>query len=235
MDSAKLFKRLGAFFLLLTLSATFFELGLWQLHRARASQAVAKPLPEKPVVDLATVASVGSNLRTTGFNRLVSFTATYKNSYIAPHQYANGAYKDLEVRLAVLSNDRAVLVVRGVNNMRPATSGEVRISGRLYPRQTEDMARAGVNELSRLDPALVTNIPGVKLFDGYVIATKEENSDGVIGGEYLPARAEIPKTAGFYWQHMAYVVTWWFMAILVWGFPFYGRFVRRDSEEKVEG
>ena len=222
-------KKLGAFLLLLVLSVTFFELGLWQLHRAQAMNQLSKPEPEKPVVDLATVASVGSNLRTTGFNRLVKFEATYIKRYVAPHQFIEGKYQDLDVQLAELSNQRAVLVVRGIKGQTNDVRGIVTISGRLYPRQTEDSSLGSSEELSRLDPALVTDVIDVKLFDGYVIATSERDSRGLVAGKYLPAPAQISKAAGFYWQHMAYVVTWWFMALLVWGFPFYNRLVKRPA------
>ncbi len=225
-------KKVGAFLLILVLSGTFFELGLWQLHRAQAMHKLSKPEPEKPVVDLATVASVGSNLRTTGFNRLVSFQAEYVKKYVAPHQIVGSEYKDLEVRLALLSNHRAVLVVRGVEGETTEVSGMIQISGRLYPRQTEDFARGSTNVLSRLDPALVTNNSFAQMFDGYVIATSEKGATGKVAGKYLSAPAQISKAAGFYWQHMAYVVTWWFMALLVWGFPFYNRIVRREEGNK---
>lgn len=228
-------KKFGAFLLLLVLSSTFFELGLWQLHRAQAMNKLSKPAPEKPVVDLATVASVGSNLRTTGFNRLVSFKANYTLSYTAPHQFIEGKYQDLDVRLAELSNHRAVLVVRGIQGRTKTVDGTIQISGRLYPRQTEDAALGTDKQLSRLDPALIAGTPGVQLFDGYVIATGEKDSQGEVAGSYLPAPAQISKAAGFYWQHIAYVVTWWFMALLVWGFPFYGRLVKNREEEDMEG
>ena len=227
-------KKVGALLLIIILSGTFFELGLWQLHRAQAMHKLTKPEPEKPVVDLTKVASVGSNLRTTGFNRLVSFNAEYATRYVAPHQVVGKEYKDLEVRLALLSNHRAVLVVRGVEGRTQDVSGTVQISGRLYPRQTEDFARGSEKVLSRLDPALVTNNIFAQMFDGYVIATSEIDSKGKVNGEYLPAPAQISKAAGFYWQHMAYVVTWWFMAILVWGFPFYNRIIRRYEGNEDE-
>jgi len=35
---------------------------------------------------------------------------------------------------------------------------------------------------------------------------------------------------GFYWQHIAYVITWWFMAGLVLFAPFYNRSVNRAKQ-----
>ena len=37
---------------LLVLSGTFFELGLWQLHRAQATKKIAHVQPERAVIDL---------------------------------------------------------------------------------------------------------------------------------------------------------------------------------------
>ena len=124
------------------------------------------------------------------------------------------AREDVLVSLARLSDNRAVLVVRGLAaRTYPASNNPVRINGRLYPRQNVDQAEGGVGKLSRLDPALVAGDAGFNLFDGYVVAT---------GGE-LTAPQLLSQGGVFYWQHIAYVITWWFMGLLILSFPFYNR------------
>ncbi|MEN9325480.1 MAG: hypothetical protein RL414_1234, partial [Actinomycetota bacterium] len=185
-----------------------------------------KPQPERPVIELSQAASAGSNLRGTAYNRLVTFTATFEKNYIAEDQkvtLADGtvARKDILVSLARLSDQRAVLVARQVYDGKiPTISGEVIIHGRLYPRQNEDHALGGKGKLSRIDPALVAGEKGFTLFDGYVLQT-----DNGLAAPQLLSRA-----GAFYWQHIAYVVTWWFMALLVLTFPFYNRFKERVGE-----
>ena len=222
-------KKISLVLLLLLASGTCFELGLWQLHRAQAMHKFQKPQPERPVVELTSTANAGSNLRSAAFNRLVTFEATFEKNYVAPNQlvtFKNGtkARKDLLVSLARLSDNRAVLVVRYVfNGAFPYGNSKTRINGRLYPRQNVDQADGVTGKLSRLDPALVAGDTGFNLFDGYVIQT---------GGEL--AAPQLLSTGGaFYLQHIAYVVTWWFMALLILTFPFYNRMRGTASEDKV--
>jgi cytochrome oxidase assembly protein ShyY1 len=207
--------------LLVLAVATTFELGLWQLHRAQAMHQFQKPQPEKPVVELTNTANAGSNLRTAAFNRLVTFEATFEKNYVAPNQLvtlANGQQlrKDLLVSLARLSDNRAILVVRDIiTGTYPYESlnGKSKINGRLYPRQNVDQSDGGPGKLSRIDPALVAGDTGFNLFDGYVIQT----------GGALAAPQLLSTGGAFYWQHIAYVVTWWFMSLLILSFPFYNR------------
>ena len=221
-------KKLAFALLIIVATSTCFELGLWQLHRAQGMAKFQKPQPERSVVELSTAASAGSNLRNTAFNRLVTFEASFEKNYIAPNQLvtlADGSKsrKDLLVSLARLTDNRAVLVVQGLFSGSFPPNGEVRrVNGRLYPRQNIDQAEGSVGKLSRLDPALVAGDSGFSLFDGYVIAT---------GGE-LAAPQLLSQGGAFYWQHIAYVITWWFMGLLILSFPFYNRF--RDAKVKGE-
>ena len=223
--------------LVIILSGIFVELGVWQLHRAAATKKLASIQPEKVIVILEDVASAGSNLRGTAYNRLVKFDATYVKSYIAPGQPINEtAQADLLVSLARLPDLRGILVVRGLNDstLRP-TTGVVHIFGRLYPRQNQDYDRGGEGKLSRLDPALVAGTKNLNLFDGFVVATSEIDSNNqVIGGSRILAPQLISTVGGFYWQHIAYVITWWFMAILVLFVPFYERLSQRRSKDSQE-
>ena len=187
-----------------------------------------KVQPERPVVELTNAASAGSNLRNTAFNRLVTFEASFEKDYVAPNQLVTlvdgtAVRKDVIVSLARLSNQKAVLVMRGFyTGTFPSKSAAVRINGRLYPRQHVDQAQGGMGKLSRIDPALVAGDTGFNLFDGYVIQT---------GGE-IAAPQLLSQGGAFYWQHIAYVITWWFMGLLLLFFPFYNRF--RDKKTAVK-
>ena len=112
------------------------------------------------------------------------------------------------------------------------------ISGRLYPRQTSDSAKALENEISRIDPALIVGQTDLSLFDGYVVATAEMTS---LGEEIVRTRIPAPqlksKVPGSFWQHISYVFVWWLMALLVLFAPFYNsmkeRQVVRETEVKL--
>ena len=224
----KSLKTLSFALLIILATSTCFELGLWQWHRSQGMAKFQKPQPERSVVELTNAASAGSNLRNTAFNRLVTFNASYEKNYVAPNQlvtFTDGTQsrKDLVVSLARLADNRAVLVVRGLfEGTFPEKQSSARVNGRLYPRQNVDQAEGGVGKLSRLDPALVAGDSGFTLFDGYVIAT---------GGQ-IAAPQLLSQGGAFYWQHIAYVITWWFMGLLILSFPFYNRF--RDAKLKGE-
>jgi len=223
----------------LLLSATFLGLGNWQLNRAQDVQISKKFVPDAPRVELESIASVTSNLEPAAINRLVSVSGKYRNLFIAPNQelVVNGkkSKANLEVRLLELSDRRAILVVRGVESLEnQEIFGKVKISGRLYPRQTADSAKANKDELSRIDPALIVGKTDLALFDGYVVATSEKTQ---LGQDILTTRIAAPqlksKVPGNYWQHISYVFVWWLMALLVLFAPFYNSMKERQSGGKV--
>ena len=112
--------------------------------------------------------------------------------------------------------------------------GKVKISGRLYPRQTSDSAKAIGEEISRIDPALIVGKTSLSLFDGYVVATAETTP---LGQEILTTRIPAPqlksKIPGNYWQHISYVFVWWLMALLVLFAPFYNSMKERQIFREV--
>ena len=209
------------------LSITFFGLGNWQLDRAHDVKVAKQFVPEIPRVSLESIASVTSNLDPSAINRLVEFNGIYREIFIAPDQElltdSKKSIENLEVRLLELSGKRGILVVRGIENLEnQEIIGKVKISGRLYPRQTSDSAKARQGEISRIDPALIVGETSLSLFDGYVVATAEETT---LGQEILTTRIPAPqlksKVPGNYWQHISYVFVWWLMALLVLFAPFY--------------
>jgi surfeit locus 1 family protein len=206
-------------------AGVFFELGLWQWHRAQATSRQGKVVPSSVPVPLTSIDAAGKNIYTAAINRIVTFEGHYVQNYVAPTQLITGfGYKDLTAGLFLISDNRAILVVRGLNDgSLKSTSQTLKIQGRLYPRQQEDHGLNSATSLGRLDPALVTGL-GYNLFDGYVIATQEVTASGqVVAGSRVPAPVLQQSISGFYWQHISYVVIWWFMALLVIAAPFISR------------
>ena len=217
-------------------AGVFVELGIWQWHRAQATAAQAKYVPPSTPVALTSVDQAGRNLSNEALNRIVTFSGRYVKYYDAPTQEVSGdGYKDLTVGLFVISDNRALLVVRGLNDgsIKP-TSQTLSVEGRMYPRQQDDHGLNSDTSLGRLDPSLVAGVGGYNLFDGYVVATQEQSATGqVIAGNRISAPIVAPSVSGFYWQHISYVVIWWFMAILTLCAPIIARRSNRDTEAKL--
>jgi cytochrome oxidase assembly protein ShyY1 len=223
----------------ITLSIIFIGLGNWQLDRAHDVKVAKRFVPDKPRVNLESIASVTSNLEPSAINRLVEFSGNYRQIFIAPDQElltdVKKTFVDLEVRLLELSGNRGILVVRGIESLEnQEIIGKVKISGRLYPRQTSDSAKAMGEEISRIDPALIVGKTSLSLFDGYVVATAEETP---LGQEILTTRIPAPqlksKIPGNYWQHISYVFVWWLMALLVLFAPFYNEVTLKLKHEST--
>ena len=207
---------------MLLFAGIFYELGIWQWHRAQATSRQGKVVPSGVPIALTSIDSAGKNIYSAAINRIVTFQGHYVKNYIAPTQSVPGVgYRDLSVGLFLISQNRAILVVRGLNDgsLKPTTQ-QLSIEGRLYPRQQDDHAITNATTLGRLDPALITG-DGYNLFDGYVIAMKEvDQSEQPLSGNRVPAQVLVLSISGFYWQHISYVVIWWFMGLLVLAAPY---------------
>jgi hypothetical protein len=68
----------------------------------------------------------------------------------------------------------------------------------------------------------VTSYSG-QLYDGFILATGEELNGQPIERSRISAPELTAGVPGYYWQHISYVVVWWFMAALVLWAPFYRR------------
>ena len=214
-------------------------LGNWQLNRAHDVKIAKQFVPDSARISLEKIAMAGSNIAPDAINRLVSVSGRYREIFIAPKQPKTLGDKkllvNLEVRLLELPDNRGILIVRGVESLEnQEIIGEVKVNGRLYPRQTSDATRAINGELSRIDPALIVSRSNLELFDGFIIATSEATK---FGQEILTTRVPAPqlksKVAGNYWQHISYVFVWWLMALLVLFAPFYNSMKERESGGKV--
>ena len=203
-----------------------YELGMWQLHRAQAMNVATAAKPDQPLIALTDVASAGMNLPIKAVNRIVSTEGKYSISYLARDQkITEGNLANLDVRLLKLSTGHAVLVVRGIASQPlEVINSEVYLTGRLYPRQNVDRAFAKPGELPRIDPALVVSKANPFLYDGYIILQSEKIGGKSSNASFIPTPQITQKVAGFYWQHISYVVVWWFMGVLLLIAPLFPQF-----------
>ena len=203
-----------------------YELGMWQLHRAQAMNVATAPKPDQPLIELTEVASAGMNLPISAINRIVSAEGKYSTSYLARDQkITEGNLANLDVRLLKLSTGHSVLVVRGIASAPlEVINSDVYLTGRLYPRQNVDRAFAKPGELSRIDPALVVSKENPFLYDGYIVLQSEKIGGKSSSASFIPTPQITQKAASFYWQHISYVVVWWFMGALLLIAPLFPQF-----------
>ena len=203
-----------------------YELGMWQLHRAQAMNVATAPKPDQPLIELTEVASPGMNLPISAINRIVSAEGKYTTSYIARDQkITEGNLANLDVRLLKLSTGHSVLVVRGIASVPlEVINSDVYLTGRLYPRQNVDRAFAKPGELPRIDPALVVSKENPFLYDGYIVLQSEQIGGKSGSASFIPTPQITQKAASFYWQHISYVVVWWFMGALLLIAPLFPQF-----------
>lgn len=217
----------------LILALTFIGLGVWQLQRAQELKAAENAVADTGIYPLSQKASPTGTIPAESVGKQVSVTGHYMATYKAPNQ-KDGAGKtaDWEVGLLVQSDDSAILVVRGLWDERMQSAGnnpeivmatEVTVTGSLYPKQSDDRAFAENGELSRLDSALLVSNYRGQLYDGFIVAQSEEVRAGAVERARIAPPKLAPPVPGFYWQHISYVVVWWFMAALVLWAPFYRR------------
>jgi surfeit locus 1 family protein len=203
-----------------------YELGMWQLHRAQAMNVATAPKPDQPLIELTEVASPGMNLPISAINRIVSTEGKYSTSYLARDQkITEGNLANLDVRLLKLSTGHSVLVVRGIASVPlEIINSDVYLTGRLYPRQNVDRAFAKPGELPRIDPALVVSKENPFLYDGYIVLQSEQIGGKSSSASFIPTPQITQKAASFYWQHISYVVVWWFMGALLLIAPLFPQF-----------
>ena len=220
----------------LLLIYTSFELGIWQLHRAQDVSEQGAPTPDQPLIALDKVSSAGKNMPIKAVNRIVSASGDYTNTYIALDQKIEPeVIVDLDVRLLKLSTGHAILVVREIAKNPPEViSSSVQITGRLYPRQNVDRAFANPGQLPRIDPSLVVSKENPFIYDGYIVLQSEKVATDVKNNiTPIPSPQLSKKVPGFYWQHISYVVVWWFMALLLLIAPLFPQFRVPKKNEKV--
>ena len=210
----------------LLIASSFIGLGIWQLNRARESRIPV--VVDSTLISLQSVTQPRIALPSQAALRHVQFQGTYISDFQAPFQVDGAGHANSwEVGLFATQSDGAILVVRGLwseRTLRPIALNEiVEVTGKLMPHQNDDLTQSSKTILSRLDSALVVAQTSRNLYDGYVIADSETvNGQKIVRERIAPPtpRSGIP---GFYWQHLSYVVIWWFMAGVVLYLPFYQR------------
>lgn len=230
MNQSKFHK--GAAYLgLLVITFTFIALGVWQWNRAQESQ---RPIVvSSKVVALSSVTKPRIALPASAVLRRVQVSGRYVGSLQAPHQM-DGLGKESIWDVGMLQVDQGgvILVARGLWSERVATSpsAKVEIVGKLMPHQSDDYVDSGDGVLRRLDSALIVAQTSQDLYDGYLIA-ESESVDGVVS-QRVRIEPPAPRSAvpGFYWQHLSYVIIWWFMAGIMLYLPFYQRRVTSKVE-----
>ena len=216
-------RKIGFVLLLVIFAATFVRLGIWQLDRAQLVQEISKPVADKAEVAIETLIKPRISIPDNAKGRLISATGSYERILQAPNQSSgeNSVRENWQVGILKLRNGAGVLVVRGVGDSTPPNL-LIEVRGRLFPSQIEDRA-VGANlasEISRLDSTVLLSRVNFDLYDGYVIAISEKPDSQI---ERVPAPQIVVKAAGFYWQHISYVVIWWLMALLVLCMPLFKR------------
>ena len=228
-------KKLAAALAVLAFAATFFALGLWQLDRAQelTAQENAVVIQDQVIYTLDKVTAAEGNLPVAAFGKLVTATGHYIANYKAPNQLStDGTTADWEVALLEVSPDSSILVVRGLWKDRFSSpdivmATEVTVTGTIHPSQYEDRAANTSSQLSRLDSSLLTSSAQGQLYDGFIAATSEVVRSGEVSRDRITVALPKGGVPGYYWQHISYVVVWWFMAALVLWAPFYKR---RDED-----
>lgn len=213
-------KKIGVVLLTIFFAVIFFRLGVWQLDRARLLQELAKPQQEKAVVELLSVAKPNEALDIDALNRVVTFRGKLLANLKAPNQEdATGKKSTWVVGIYEVLGSGKVAVVRGVSgNVKAPGTKEIEVIGRLFPSQINNKfgeVESGI--LPRIDSALLLSDYGSDFFDGYIIAKSETPESGLIT---VPSPMPVIKVAGFYWQHISYVVVWWLMGLLTLALPF---------------
>ena len=213
--------------LVLFIATTFVGLGLWQLQRAQDMNDYADLPVDSTIYPLLDKTSATGIVPPESIGKLVTTSGHYIATFKAPNQKdGTGTIADWEVGLLQNDTDTAILVVRGLWSERLSSpeivmATSVEVTGTLLPHQNDDRAANTAQQLSRLDSSLLVSSTEAQLFDGFILATAENSRSGSVDRTRISAPKLTAGVPGFYWQHISYVVIWWFMALVVLWLPFY--------------
>ena len=216
-------------FSVLLLVSIFLALGFWQLSRANEMQNPEVVPVDSKIYSLTELTEPIETLPVASIGKVAKTSGNYIANYKAPNQIdGNGVIADWEVALLQNETNTAILVVRGLWKDRfkapnLAMSNRVEIVGTLMPHQFDDRASNSPSQLSRLDSSILVSTTDLQLYDGFILSKSEGIRSGVIDRERILPPKLTSGVPGYYWQHISYVVVWWFMAGLVIWMPFYKR------------
>ena len=220
-------KKIFTALLVLVIAGSFVGLGLWQLQRAQEMQRSAKAPVDSTVYSLGEKTTATGIVPPESIGKLVTTSGHYIANFKAPNQKdGKGNIADWEVALLQNETDTAILVVRGLWKDRFASpdivmATQVEVTGTLMPHQNEDRAANTAQQLSRLDSSILVGSMTEQLYDGFILATSEKTRSGEVDRTRITAPKLTSGVPGFYWQHISYVVIWWFMALVILWLPFY--------------
>ena len=220
-------KKIFTALLVLVIAGSFVGLGLWQLQRAQEMQRSAKAPVDSTVYPLVEKTTATGIVPPESIGKLVTTSGHYVANFKAPNQKdGKGNIADWEVALLQNESDTAILVVRGLWKDRFASpdivmATQVEVTGTLMPHQNEDRAANTSQQLSRLDSSILVGSMTEQLYDGFILATSEKTRSGAVDRTRITAPKLTSGVPGFYWQHISYVVIWWFMALVILWLPFY--------------
>ncbi len=230
------FKLIGKAVAVLAIAAAFFSLGLWQLDRANELQDSKKIVADSTIYQLSDLAIPATSLDSRNVGKKVALRGKYILTFRAPQQTdLEGLRSDWEVALMQVDDKSAILVLRGYWKDRlveptVAMSTGVDVEAIVRPRQFEDVVANAPGVISRLDSSVIISQTDLELYDGFLLATSEEVSDGPILRDRIELAPPESKVGGYYWQHISYVVIWWLMAAIVLYLPFYRK---REESDKL--
>ena len=230
-----IFKFIGKAVAVLAIAAAFFSLGLWQLDRANELEESKKIVPDTKIYQLSDLAAPAASLDSRSVGKKVQLRGKYILTFRAPQQTDLAERRsDWEVALMQVDEKSAILVLRGYWKDRlveptVAMSTGVDLEAIVQPRQFEDVVASASGVISRLDSSVIISQTDLDLYDGFLLATSEEVSEGPILRERIELAPPESKVGGYYWQHISYVVIWWLMALIVLYLPFYGKGRERDK------
>jgi surfeit locus 1 family protein len=213
----------------LIIASTFVGLGVWQLQRAQDLQDYADLPIDSTIYPLLERTEATGIVPGTSIGKLVRTSGNYIATYKAPNQRdGDGVVDDWEIGLLQNETDTAILVVRGLWSQRLSSpeivmATHVEVVGTLLPAQNDDRAANTPAQLSRLDSSILVSSTDAQLFEGFILATSESSRSGIVERTRITPPELTSEIPGFYWQHISYVVIWWFMALLVLWLPFYKR------------
>ena len=220
-------KKILSALLVLVIAGSCVGLGLWQLQRAQEMQRSAKAPVDSTIYPLVEKTNPTGIVPPESIGKLVRTSGHYIANFKAPNQKdGKGNIADWEVALLQNETDTAILVVRGLWKDRFASpdivmATNVEVTGTLMPHQNDDRAANTAQQLSRLDSSILVGSISEQLYDGFILATSEKTRSGAVDRTRITAPKLTSGVPGFYWQHISYVVIWWFMALVVLWLPFY--------------
>lgn len=230
------FKLIGKAVAVLAIAAAFFSLGLWQLDRANELQDSKKVVVDSTIYQLSDLATPATSLDSRNVGKKVALRGKYILTFRAPQQTDLADRRsDWEVALMQVDQTSAILVLRGYWKDRlveptVAMSTGVDLEAIVRPRQFEDVVANAPGVISRLDSSVIISQTDLDLYDGFLLATSENVSDGPILRDRIELAPPESKVGGYYWQHISYVVIWWLMAVIVLYLPFYRK---REESDKL--